>query len=171
MASRIVQQLYSLCKCLNSIWKVETTLETSIQKQLSHFKISIYSPKFCSTAQKIKYCMNVQKAWKLHLKFSFLSLSVKFICLWLITEQPAINVLKEVQLYLQKNPNEMVTIMIEDHVVSPTGVSKVFDAAGLRKFWFPVSQMPKKGGDWPTVNSMVQKNQRLLVFTFHFKLY
>ena len=120
--SRIVQQLYSLCKCLNSIWKVETTLETSIQKQLSHFKISIYSRKFCSTAQKIQYCMNVQKAWKLHLKFSFLSFSVKFICLWLITEQPAINVLKEVQLYLQKNPNEMVTIMIEDHVISPTGV-------------------------------------------------
>nr|POE71175.1 pi-plc x domain-containing protein [Quercus suber] len=59
----------------------------------------------------------------------------------------------------------MVTIMIEDHVITPTGVSKVFDAAGLRKFWFPVSQMPKKGGDWPTVDSMVQKNQRLLVFT------
>ncbi|KAK7836208.1 pi-plc x domain-containing protein [Quercus suber] len=88
-----------------------------------------------------------------------------FICLWLITQQPAINVLIKVQLYLQKNPNEMVTIMIEDHVITPTGVSKVFDAAGLRKFWFPVSQMPKKGGDWPTVDSMVQKNQRLLVFT------
>lgn len=90
--------------------------------------------------------MNAQKAWKLHLKISFLSFSVKFICLWLTTHQPAINVLKEVQLYLQKNPNEMVTIFIEDHVIiSPTGrVSQVFDAAGLRKFWFPASQMPKK---------------------------
>ena len=58
----------------------------------------------------------------------------------------------------------MVTIFIEDHVISPTGVSKVFDAAGLRKFWFPVSQMPKNGGDWPTVDPMVQKSQRLLVF-------
>lgn len=25
--------------------------------------------------------------------------------------------------------------------------------------------MPKNGGDWPTVNDMVQKNQRLVVFT------
>lgn len=66
--------------------------------------------------------MNAQKAWKLHLKISFLSFSVKFICLWLTTQQPAINVLKEVQLYLQKNPNEMVTIFIEDHVIIlPTG--------------------------------------------------
>jgi len=33
------------------------------------------------------------------------------------------------------------------------------------KFWFPVSRMPKKGGDWPLVSDMVAKNQRLLVFT------
>ena len=55
----------------------------------------------------------------------------------------------------------MVTIFTEDHVISPTGVSKVFDAAGLRKFWFPVSQMPQNGGDWPTVDPMVQKSRRL----------
>jgi len=58
-----------------------------------------------------------------------------------------------------------VTIIIEDYVSSPNGLTKVFDAAGLRKYWFPVSRMPKNGGDWPTVNDMVQKNQRLLVFT------
>lgn len=41
----------------------------------------------------------------------------------------------------------------------------MFDAAGLRKYWFPVSQMPQNGRDWPTVDDMVQKNHRLLVFT------
>lgn len=41
----------------------------------------------------------------------------------------------------------------------------MFDAAGLRKFWFPVSRMPKKGKDWPTVDDMVRRNQRLVVFT------
>ena len=30
---------------------------------------------------------------------------------------------------------------------------------------FPVSRMPKNGEDWPTVDDMVQKNQRLVVFT------
>ncbi|XVE66818.1 hypothetical protein DITRI_Ditri08aG0110100 [Diplodiscus trichospermus] len=79
--------------------------------------------------------------------------------------QPAINVLKEVQAFLEANPSEIVTIIIEDYVTSPRGLSKAFDAAGLRKFWFPVSRMPKNGGNWPLVDDMVQKNQRLVVFT------
>lgn len=37
--------------------------------------------------------------------------------------------------------------------------------AGLDKYWFPVSKMPKKGEDWPTVTNMAQDNHRLLVFT------
>lgn len=50
-------------------------------------------------------------------------------------------------------------------MTSPKGLTKVFDDAGLRKYWFPVSQMPKNGGNWPTVSDMIQKNQRLVVFT------
>ncbi|OVA15654.1 Phospholipase C [Macleaya cordata] len=79
--------------------------------------------------------------------------------------QPAINVLKEIQVFLEANPSEIVTIIIEDYVTSPQGLTNVFNAAGLRKYWFPVSRMPKNGGDWPTVDDMVQKNQRLVVFT------
>ncbi|KAG5062700.1 hypothetical protein JHK85_003883 [Glycine max] len=79
--------------------------------------------------------------------------------------QPAINVLKEIQVFLDANPSEIVTIFIEDYVTSPKGLTKVFDAAGLRKYWFPVSRMPKNGGNWPTVDDMVKKNQRLVVFT------
>ncbi|RZC67318.1 hypothetical protein C5167_011016 [Papaver somniferum] len=79
--------------------------------------------------------------------------------------QPAINVLKEIQVFLDANPSEIITIFIEDYVASPQGLTKVFDAAGLRKYWFPVSRMPKNGEDWPTVDDMVQKNQRLVVFT------
>lgn len=80
-------------------------------------------------------------------------------------QQPAINVLKEISVFLEANPSEIVTIFIEDYVASPQGLTKVFDAAGLRKFWFPVSAMPKNGGDWPTVDDMVKQNQRLVVFT------
>ncbi|OIV93300.1 hypothetical protein TanjilG_13127 [Lupinus angustifolius] len=79
--------------------------------------------------------------------------------------QPAINVLKEIQAFLEANPSEIVTIIIEDYVTSQKGLTKVFDAAGLRKYWFPVSRMPKNGGEWPTIDDMVQKNQRLVVFT------
>ncbi|XP_031131402.1 PI-PLC X domain-containing protein At5g67130-like [Ipomoea triloba] len=79
--------------------------------------------------------------------------------------QPAINVLKEIQVFLKANPSEIVTIMIEDYVATPNGITKVFNAAGLGEFWFPVSQMPKSGGEWPTVDEMIEKNKRLVVFT------
>ncbi|KAG6710551.1 hypothetical protein I3842_05G007700 [Carya illinoinensis] len=79
--------------------------------------------------------------------------------------QPAVNVLREIQDFLAANPTEIVAIFIEDYVTSPKGLTKVFDAAGLRKYWFPISRMPINGKDWPTVDDMVQKNQRLVVFT------
>lgn len=85
--------------------------------------------------------------------------------MFLPSQQPAINVLKEIQVFLEQNTSEIVTIFIEDYVKSPQGLTKVFNASGLSKYWFPVSRMPKSGEDWPTVDDMVQQNQRLVVFT------
>ncbi|WCJ31188.1 PLC-like phosphodiesterases superfamily protein [Euphorbia peplus] len=79
--------------------------------------------------------------------------------------QPAINTLREVEAFLTENPTEIVTIIIEDYVHTPKGLINLFASAGLDKYWFPVSKMPKKGEDWPTVTDMVQQNHRLLVFT------
>lgn len=86
-------------------------------------------------------------------------------CYNLTAFQPAINVLKDIQAFLEANPSEIVTIFIEDYVESPQGLTKVFQAAGLKKYWFPVDQMPKNGEDWPTVDDMVKNNLRLVVFT------
>ncbi|KAH7520200.1 hypothetical protein FEM48_Zijuj08G0119000 [Ziziphus jujuba var. spinosa] len=79
--------------------------------------------------------------------------------------QPAINTLKEVEAFLTSNPTEIVTIIIEDYVHTPKGLTNVFTLAGLDKYWFPLTKMPKKGEDWPTVTQMVQENHRLIVFT------
>ncbi|KAF5766312.1 putative PLC-like phosphodiesterase, TIM beta/alpha-barrel domain superfamily [Helianthus annuus] len=79
--------------------------------------------------------------------------------------QPAINTLREVEAFLSSNPTEIVTIIIEDYVHTPKGLTKLFTDAGLDKYWFPVSKMPKKGEDWPTVTDMARDNHRLLVFT------
>ncbi|XP_076887451.1 PI-PLC X domain-containing protein At5g67130-like [Bidens hawaiensis] len=79
--------------------------------------------------------------------------------------QPAINTLREVEAFLSSNPSEIVKIIIEDYVHTPKGLTKLFTDAGLDKYWFPVSRMPKKGEDWPTVTNMAQDNHRLLVFT------
>ncbi|MED6132832.1 hypothetical protein PIB30_022616 [Stylosanthes scabra] len=79
--------------------------------------------------------------------------------------EPAIDTLKEIEAFLSANPSEIVTIILEDYVHAPNGLTKVFTDAGLMKYWFPLSSMPKNGGDWPLVSDMVAKNQRLLVFT------
>ncbi|KAI4346702.1 hypothetical protein L6164_007575 [Bauhinia variegata] len=78
--------------------------------------------------------------------------------------EPAIDTLKEIEAFLSANPPEIVTLILEDYV-GPNGLTKVFNASGLMKYWFPVTSMPKNGQDWPLVSDMVAKNQRLLVFT------
>lgn len=82
-----------------------------------------------------------------------------------MAQQPAINVLKDIQSFLEANPSEIVTIFIEDYVTSSQGLTKVFNASGLSNYLFPLSRMPQNGEDWPTVDDMAQKNQRLIVFT------
>uniref|UniRef100_A0A7C8ZXF5 Phosphatidylinositol diacylglycerol-lyase n=1 Tax=Opuntia streptacantha TaxID=393608 RepID=A0A7C8ZXF5_OPUST len=79
--------------------------------------------------------------------------------------EPATDTLKEIEAFMSSNPGEIVTLILEDYVEEPKGLSKVFTDAGLMKYWFPVSRMPKNGEDWPLVSDMVAKNQRLLVFT------
>ncbi|CAI9263302.1 unnamed protein product [Lactuca saligna] len=77
---------------------------------------------------------------------------------------PAIDTLKEIEAFLSSNPKEIVTIILEDYVQAPNGLTKVFTDSGLKKYWFPVTSMPTGGQDWPLVSDMVAKNQRLLVF-------
>ncbi|CAN1244089.1 PI-PLC X domain-containing protein At5g67130 [Linum perenne] len=78
---------------------------------------------------------------------------------------PAIDYLKEIEAFMSENPAEILTIILEDYVHAEKGLTKVFTDSGLMKYWFPISKMPKSGGDWPLVSDMVNNNQRLLVFT------
>lgn len=73
--------------------------------------------------------------------------------------------MKEIEGFLSANPSEIVTLILEDYVETPNGLTKVFTDAGLMKYWFPVAKMPKGGQDWPLVSDMVTNNQRLIVFT------
>ncbi|KAI4358005.1 hypothetical protein L6164_001914 [Bauhinia variegata] len=85
-----------------------------------------------------------------------------------ITQQlyvPAIKALKEIEVFLSANPSEIVTLILEDYVEAPNGLSRIFKASGLMKYWFPVSSMPQDSQDWPLVKHMIAKNHRLIVFT------
>jgi hypothetical protein len=78
-------------------------------------------------------------------------------------QQPALSVLKEIQAFLEGNPSEVVTIFLEDYT-APGSLAKVFAAAGLTKYLFPVVGKVQ-GGEWPLLRDMVAQNQRLVVFT------
>lgn len=56
-------------------------------------------------------------------------------------------------------------MILEDYVHSPNGLSKVFNDSGVSKYWFPTTNMPLDGNDWPLVSDMVTKDHRLVVFT------
>ncbi|CAA7039311.1 unnamed protein product [Microthlaspi erraticum] len=77
----------------------------------------------------------------------------------------AIDTFVEIFKFLTANPSEIVTLILEDYVKSPNALTKVFTDSGLKKFWFPVQNMPNGGQDWPLVKDMVANNQRLIVFT------
>ncbi|GAA0151259.1 hypothetical protein LIER_10015 [Lithospermum erythrorhizon] len=79
--------------------------------------------------------------------------------------EPLVDTLKEIEAFLSSNPSEIVTIILEDYVDTPNGLTNLFRDTGLMKYWFPVASMPKNGEDWPLVSDMVAKNQRLIVFT------
>ncbi|RWR77191.1 PI-PLC X domain-containing protein [Cinnamomum micranthum f. kanehirae] len=79
--------------------------------------------------------------------------------------EPAIDTMKEIEAFLSQNPSEIVTLILEDYVQAPNGLTKLFNDSGLSKYWFPLANMPLNGQDWPLVSEMVAKNQRLLVFT------
>ncbi|CAN8312156.1 unnamed protein product [Cochlearia groenlandica] len=67
--------------------------------------------------------------------------------------------------FLTSNPSEIVTLILEDYVKTPNALTKVITDSGLKKFWFPIENMPKLGQDWPLVKDMVTNNHRLIVFT------
>ncbi|XP_020970073.1 PI-PLC X domain-containing protein At5g67130-like isoform X2 [Arachis ipaensis] len=79
--------------------------------------------------------------------------------------EPAIGTLKEIEAFLSANPSEIVTLILEDYIHTQNGLKKVFSVVGLKKFWFPVTNMPRNGGNWSLVSDMVAKNRRLIVFT------
>ncbi|KAJ0980153.1 hypothetical protein J5N97_008408 [Dioscorea zingiberensis] len=86
-------------------------------------------------------------------------------CYDLTAFEPAIDTMREIEAFLSANPSEIVTLILEDYVQAPNGLTKLFNDSGLMKYWFPLSSMPENGQDWPQVSKMVANNQRLIVFT------
>jgi len=68
--------------------------------------------------------------------------------------------LGQIKTFLDANPQEIVTIIIESHVSAPD-IENELQRAGL----LPYCHSQKKEADWPTLNEMIDSGKRLVVFS------
>jgi hypothetical protein len=80
-------------------------------------------------------------------------------------QSPVNGTLTAIATFLASNPTEVISIFIEDYVHATNGLTNAFTKAGLMKYMFPLAKMPPDGGNWPTLDSMIASNERLLVFS------
>ena len=73
---------------------------------------------------------------------------------------PVAPTMKEIHDFLVANPGEVVMIVVEDYI-EPADLAALFTEAGLDRFALPVSPT----GPWPTLRELVDRDQRLIVFT------
>jgi hypothetical protein len=73
--------------------------------------------------------------------------------------QPLVEGLGEVRDFLAANPDDVVTLIIQD-AISPAETAAAFDAAGLTSFVY--AHVP--GQRYPTLGQMIHQGQRLVVF-------
>jgi hypothetical protein len=71
---------------------------------------------------------------------------------------PLLDVLQDVRVWLTTNPDEVLTLFIEDHVDAALIAADV-EAAGL----LPFVHSPVVGEPWPTLGDMIRSGQRLVV--------
>ncbi len=74
--------------------------------------------------------------------------------------EPFENVLIEIRQFLDSNPTEIVTIILECYVTSAE-ISASMQNSGLTKYLFS----HQKGTSWETLKSMIESNKRLVVFS------
>jgi hypothetical protein len=74
--------------------------------------------------------------------------------------QPLSDLLDDIKVFLDANPNEVMSIIFECYITAAQ-MNAVFDAAGL----LPYVHAQPQGSAWPTLGDMITANKRLVVFT------
>ena len=74
---------------------------------------------------------------------------------------PLVPTLERLRTWLDANPGEIVTLIIEDEI-TPEQTEQAFAAAGLTRLIFTPSADPQ--AEWPTLGQMVRFDRRLVVF-------
>lgn len=79
---------------------------------------------------------------------------------FILGSEPLSNSLGVIEQFLNTNPNEIITIIFECYVTANDIASEI-NASGLNNFLFEKIQ----GLDWPTLQEMINNNQRLIILT------
>ena len=72
---------------------------------------------------------------------------------------PLLGALQEIRDFLDANPTEVVTLIIQD-AITPRDTADAFHAAGLDPYLFA----HRPGRTWPTLGTLIDRDQRLVVF-------
>ncbi len=75
-------------------------------------------------------------------------------------EKPLVDGLREIAMFLQCNPREVVTIIFEAYV-TPDETAAAFEASGL----VDLVHVQPKGAPWPTLGELIAKDERLIALT------
>src|SRR5690606_5421396 len=78
-------------------------------------------------------------------------------CIW--GGIPLADALDQIRAFLDDNPREVVTLIIQD-AVSPEDTAEVFEEAGLE----PYLHAHELGDPWPTLGELIDDGERLVVF-------
>ena len=78
---------------------------------------------------------------------------------WLLGTQDLSSDLNEIRQFLDSNPNEIVTIILECYV-SANDIEGELNAAGLSNYFYT-----KSTGDWATLQEMIDNDTRLVILT------
>jgi len=75
----------------------------------------------------------------------------------------AVEILQTITNFIQQNPNEVITIFIENYNgnIPAYQISEIFTSSGLIKYVYT----PTTPGEWPTLGEMIDAQQNVVVFT------
>lgn len=77
-----------------------------------------------------------------------------------VGKKKMVEALTEIRVFLEQNPHEVVTLILESYL-SAEQTQKAFQSSGLLAMTHTQSQ----GQDWPTLRTMIERNQRVVVLT------
>lgn len=72
---------------------------------------------------------------------------------------PFVDQLRLVRTFLDDNPDEVVTLVIQD-AITPADTADAFASAGLQRYLYT----PLDDGGWPTLGELIDRSERLVVF-------